>query len=179
MVAVVHAESQGRQFPEIVQAHGILGHRAMTRSEMSVSVLQGQLAQLILHLRRDDLPTPARATTRRWAAKTPSLPELLLRDGRVSIQDLQPWARRLVADGSLEADLPQEPSVEASSGARSDWISALVALGVLWAWGNGRRASNGMVPQEWSGPAPLSLTLIRSTGGDQAAPAALNPLAYT
>lgn len=180
MVAVVHAESQGRQFPEIVQAHGILGHRAMGRKEMSEIELQGQLATLILDLELDDLPTPAPVTIRRWVARTPDLPELLLRDRRVSLADLEPWARRLVADGSPEADLRQEPSVEASSGARSDWSGLLLLLLVGLFLGKGHRASNGMVPQERSGPAPWSLTLTRSTGGgDEAAPAALNPLAYT
>ena len=140
-------ESRGRWFPEIVQVHAILGHRAISRGQMSEARLQSLLADLCHSLGLEGPPSPA--TTRRWAAGMPAYPEQAVRMGVVPESALPHWARAMIASDQVGVDMHQSsaspPYVPDAAGREqpSTWADDLVRLGAvafgLWVLGQIRR----------------------------------------
>ncbi|MBI4311520.1 MAG: hypothetical protein HY681_07035 [Chloroflexi bacterium] len=127
--------SRGRQFPEIIQVHAILGQRAIARGLLSEASLQSQLSELA---REHGLTAwPTAATTRRWALEIRDYPEQALSLGIVPGAALRPWARAMLTTGSGAAALHQSQPLTTSR--QADLGTALVEAAALLAcviWGS-------------------------------------------
>lgn len=88
----VDLRSRGPHWNEMVRSNYVLGRRMAKRQGFTISGLDGRLAHdLSRHLEKNG--PPAERTVRDWVRRSPELPELALRAGAITREDILPWLR--------------------------------------------------------------------------------------
>lgn len=120
--------SRGRQSKEMIQANCILIYRFLTAGGYSIELLEGQIAKHLGPYLGGKGP-PAKRTVQEWVKETPNFPEMALKDGILTEENIlpnfKPLLRLDIFHAGLQQEIPSAAQEDSSLGAKQK-----IAVGV-------------------------------------------------